>query len=113
MSDLPIPRTPPSIEALLDLAAGVDFLIRSRHQPQAALAADELARWLLYHYRELVRSRVMSVDEAGALARKAIIAIVEAKSVAARARAGRAPHISRLRSLVLDLQSAETISSGG
>lgn len=107
MSDYPIPDGP-SIDALLDLAAGVDFLIRARHQPQAALAADQLALWLLHHYRELQTARhVMSADHGDVLARKVVIAIVEAKSLAGNARAGRAPDISRLRSLVQDLHRAE------
>jgi hypothetical protein len=115
MSDLPQSQAP-SIEALLDLAAGVDFLIRSRHQAQAASAADHLARGLLYHYRALQVARPgLAPDEADALSRNVVIAIVEAKMVSATARAGRAPHISRLRSLVEDLLTVETlqIEDGG
>lgn len=111
MSDFAVPQSP-SIEALLDLASGVDFLIRSQHQQQAALAADQLARWLLYHYRELQTARPgMSDEEADVLARRVIIAIVEAKTVAANARAGRAPHITRLRSVIGDLRSAEAATA--
>ncbi|MGH9286657.1 MAG: hypothetical protein ACRD0M_13435 [Acidimicrobiales bacterium] len=112
MSDFPVPQSP-SIEALLDLASGVDFLIRSQHQQQAALAADQLAVWLLNHYRELqgVRHR-MTPGNADTVARKLVIAIVETKSLAGSARAGRAPHISRLRSLVQDLHHAEVIAGG-
>ncbi|MGH8991880.1 MAG: hypothetical protein ACRDZ7_10190 [Acidimicrobiia bacterium] len=107
MSDFAVPESP-SNEALLDMAAGVDFLIRARHQHQAALAADQLAVWLLNHYRELqsVRHR-MTPENADTLARKLVIAIVETKSLAGSARAGRAPHISRLRSLVQELDRAE------
>ncbi len=112
MSDFAAPQTP-SIEALLDLAAGVDFLIRSGHQQQAAMAADQLARWLLYHYRELQTARPgMSDEDADVLARRVIITIVEAKAVASNARAGRAPHITRLRSLVQDLRTAEAVATG-
>ncbi|MGH9040012.1 MAG: hypothetical protein ACRDZ3_07265 [Acidimicrobiia bacterium] len=112
MSDFAVPDANPSIDALLDLAAGVDFLIRARHQPQAALAADQLALWLLNHYRELQTARdVMAPDHADMLARKVIIAIVEAKSLAGNARAGRAPDISRLRSLVQDLHRAQVAST--
>jgi hypothetical protein len=111
MSEMPIPEDPAtSIESLLDLAAGVDFLIRSAHQRQAAIAADQLARGLLYHYRALRNARrVLPRDDADGLARKVIIAIVEAKVVSASARTGRAPHISHLRSLVEDLIPVETV----
>ncbi|MGH8975451.1 MAG: hypothetical protein ACRD0C_19875, partial [Acidimicrobiia bacterium] len=106
MSDFAVPQSP-SIEALLDLAAGVDFLIRSRHQHQAATAADQLARYLLFHYRELQTSRPeMSAEETDMVARRVIIALVEAKSLAASARAGRAPHITRLRALIQELHHA-------
>jgi hypothetical protein len=109
MSDLAIPQNQAtSIESLLDLAAGVDFLIRSAHQRQAAIAADQLARGLLYHYRALQNAAAtIPSDEADHLARKVIIAIVEAKMVSATARAGRAPHISHLRSMVEDLLPME------
>ncbi|MDQ3946279.1 MAG: hypothetical protein M3357_14220 [Actinomycetota bacterium] len=111
MSEARVPQNEAtSIESLLDLAAGVDFLIRSAHQRQAAIAADQLARGLLYHYRVLQNARpVLPADEADALARKMIIAIVEAKVASANARAGRAPHISRLRSLVEDLRAVEAV----
>jgi hypothetical protein len=107
MSELTLPQSPaPTIESLLDLAAGVEFLIRSSHQRQAAIAADQLARDLLYHYRALrTASQGFPTDEADLQARKVIIAIVEAKMVAASARSGRAPHISHLRSLVENLLS--------
>jgi hypothetical protein len=109
MSDLAIPQNPiTSIESLLDLAAGVDFLIRSAHHRQAAFAADQLARGLLDHYRSLQNaSLTVASDEANHMARKVIIAIVEAKIVSTTARAGRAPHISHLRALVEDLLPVE------
>jgi hypothetical protein len=112
MSDFAVPQSP-SIEALLDLAASVDFMIRSNHQPQAAKAADQLARSLLYHYRELQTARPdMSGEAADMVARRVIIALVEAKALAASARAGRAPHITRLRSLIQDLHKAEVVTAG-
>jgi hypothetical protein len=112
MSDFAVPQSP-SIEALLDLAASVDFLIRSRHQRQAAVAADHLARLLLFHYRELQTARPeMSTEAADVVARRVIIALVEAKSLAASARAGRAPHITRLRSLIQELHHAEVVTAG-
>ncbi|MGH9036439.1 MAG: hypothetical protein ACRD0O_11805 [Acidimicrobiia bacterium] len=111
MSDRGVPpHQAPSIESLLDLAAGVDFLIRSAHQRQAAIAADQLARGLLYHYRALqLAAPAITSEEADHLARKVIIAIVEAKMVSASARAGRAPHISHLRALVEDLLPIEAV----
>jgi hypothetical protein len=112
MSDFAVPQSP-SIDTLLDLAAGVDFLIRSRHQHQAAVAADQLARLLLFHYRELQTARPeMSGEDADIVARRVIIALVEAKSLAASARAGRAPHITRLRALIQDLHRAEVVTAG-
>ena len=112
MSDLPVPDSP-SLEALIDLAASVDFLIRAHHPHQAALAADQLALSLLQHYRELHSGRLeLSSDHTDAVARKIVIAIVEAKSLAGSTRAGRAPHISRLRSLVQDLYRVEAIAGG-
>jgi len=113
MSEMLEPQNPaPSIDSLLDLAAGVDFLIRSAHQRQAAIAADQLARGLLYHYRILQTTRpTMADDEADLLARKVIIAIVEAKMAAGAARAGRAPHISHLRALVEDLLPVATVET--
>lgn len=109
MSDLAIPQNPATtIESLLDLAAGVDFLIRSAHHRQAAIAADQLARGLLDHYRSLQDATLgVASDEADHMARKVIIAIVEAKIVSTTARAGRAPHISHLRALVEDLLPVE------
>ena len=113
MSEMLLPQNPaPSVESLLDLAAGVDFLIRSAHQRQAAIAADQLARGLLYHYRALRNaSEAIPPEEADLLARKVIIAIVEAKMMSASARAGRAPHISHLRSLVEGLLTVETVET--
>jgi hypothetical protein len=114
MSEMFVPQNQAtSIESLLDLAAGVDFLIRSAHQRQAAIAADQLARGLLYHYRILQTARPeMADDEADLLARKVIIALVEAKMVAGAARAGRAPHISHLRALVEDLLPGDRPETG-
>ncbi|MGH9036214.1 MAG: hypothetical protein ACRD0O_10650 [Acidimicrobiia bacterium] len=107
------PHQGPSIESLLDLAAGVDFLIRSTHQRHAAIAADQLARGLLYHYRALQHAApTIASEEADLLGRKVIIAIVEAKMVSASARAGRAPHISHLRALVEDLLPIEAVETG-
>ena len=110
MSQFSVPENP-SIEALIDLAAGVDFLIRAQHPHQAALAADQLALWLLQHYRELHTGHLeLPPGNGDAVARKIVIAIVEAKSLAGSVRAGRAPHISRLGSLVQDLYRTEAVA---
>ena len=55
----------------------------------------------------------MDDDEADLLARKVIIAIVEAKMAAGAARAGRAPHISHLRALVEDLLPVDSAGPAG